>query len=302
MAGDALGAEATPLALRLDVATATGSTAPLEIAALLFVPERVDTGRTPLVTCLHGGGYDKRYYHLDVPGHPGYSMGEYLAARGCVLLAIDALTVSESSRIPAPADASESLFAAALDAAISQVVERMRERALAPGLTPWDAVSRVGVGHSLGGSLVTIQQSLCQSFDAVAVLGTTALEREWGDAFALVPWEDGLGMDRIGMRSHFYWDDVPAAVIEADEAAAVPMSVNAVAWAASALEHARTIDVPVFLGFGERDISECPHEEPTGYPASHDITLFLLPRSGHCHNFASTRHDLWERLARWIGV
>src|SRR5438132_491388 len=74
MAGDVLGAEATPLALRLDVATATGSTAPLEIAALLFVPERVDTGRTPLVTCLHGGGYDKRYYHLDVPGHPGYSM------------------------------------------------------------------------------------------------------------------------------------------------------------------------------------------------------------------------------------
>jgi hypothetical protein len=291
-----------PVGLRFDVAGATGLAPPLEIAGWLFVPARVDPDCTPLLTCLHGGGYDKRYYHLEVPGHPGYSMGGYLAARGCVVLAIDCLTVGESSRIPSGMDAPEGAFAAAHDAVVRQVVERLREGLLHPGLPPSERVLSVGIGHSLGGALVTIQQALCHSFDRVAILGATAFDREWGAEFALTPEGDGLALDRHGLRHHFYWDDVPLEVIEADEAAAVPMSVNAVAWAASAVNQARAVDVPLFLAFGERDVSEHPHNEPAGYPSSRDVTLFLLPRSGHCHNFAGTRHLLWDRLATWIGT
>jgi hypothetical protein len=67
-----------------------------------------------------------------------------------------------------------------------------------------------------------------------------------------------------------------------------------------ATEAAKAVDVPVFLGLGERDTAPRPYDEPRYYPASADITLFLLPRSAHCHNFASTRTRLWDRLAAWI--
>jgi hypothetical protein len=40
--------------------------------------------------------------------------------------------------------------------------------------------------------------------------------------------------------------------------------------------------------------------EPAFYKSSNDITLLRLPRTGHCHNFAPTRHLLWDRLDGWI--
>ena len=42
------------------------------------------------------------------------------------------------------------------------------------------------------------------------------------------------------------------------------------------------------------------HGEARGYASSSDITLFILPTSAHCHNSASTRVYLWNRLAQWV--
>jgi hypothetical protein len=30
------------------------------------------------------------------------------------------------------------------------------------------------------------------------------------------------------------------------------------------------------------------------------VTLHVVPNSGHCHNFASHRSQLWDRIARWV--
>ena len=109
---------------------------------------------------------------------------------------------------------------------------------------------------------------------------------------------------RHSLRPVFYWGDVPEAVIEADEAAGVPVPADAArrTHAASVAEReAALIDVPVFLGIGERDTVADPGQEPAKYPRSPDVTLFRLPRSGHCHNFASTRTELWDRVAAWLG-
>jgi pimeloyl-ACP methyl ester carboxylesterase len=65
-------------------------------------------------------------------------------------------------------------------------------------------------------------------------------------------------------------------------------------------DHARRIECPVFIGLGERDSTCDHHDEPRAYASSSDVTLFILPRSAHCHNTAGTRHDLWDRLARWV--
>jgi pimeloyl-ACP methyl ester carboxylesterase len=62
---------------------------------------------------------------------------------------------------------------------------------------------------------------------------------------------------------------------------------------------AAVIDVPVFVGVGERDVVPDPHEEPRAYPRSPDVTVFLCPRMAHMHNFASTREAFWRRLHHW---
>jgi pimeloyl-ACP methyl ester carboxylesterase len=65
--------------------------------------------------------------------------------------------------------------------------------------------------------------------------------------------------------------------------------------------YAPQVDVPVFLGFGAAaDVSPNPYAEPANYTGSPDVTLHLVPSSGHCHNFASHRTQLWDRIANWV--
>jgi pimeloyl-ACP methyl ester carboxylesterase len=96
---------------------------------------------------------------------------------------------------------------------------------------------------------------------------------------------------------------VPKEVIAADDAAGVAVP-RELAWRSlspnAVTTEASTIDVPVFVGLGERDVSPDPEGEPALFPASPSVTLYVLPGSAHCHNFATTRHKLWDRLASWV--
>jgi hypothetical protein len=65
--------------------------------------------------------------------------------------------------------------------------------------------------------------------------------------------------------------------------------------------YARQVNVPVLLAFGAAiDVSSNPYIEPANYTSSPDVTLHLVPKSGHCHNFASHRAQLWDRVAAWV--
>ena len=55
------------------------------------------------------------------------------------------------------------------------------------------------------------------------------------------------------------------------------------------------VDVPVFLGVGDRDITGEARRIPGQFPPAADITLYVLEESGHNHNVAPTRQVLWER-------
>lgn len=41
------------------------------------------------------------------------------------------------------------------------------------------------------------------------------------------------------------------------------------------------------------------HAEAAAYPASRDVSIFIVPTMAHMHNFASTRERLWQRLHDW---
>ena len=60
------------------------------------------------------------------------------------------------------------------------------------------------------------------------------------------------------------------------------------------------VDVPVFLGIGERDITGPAHAIPAAFPSAPEVLLYVLPGAGHNHNVAPNRELLWDRLATWI--
>jgi hypothetical protein len=59
------------------------------------------------------------------------------------------------------------------------------------------------------------------------------------------------------------------------------------------------IVVPVFLGFGDDDLTNEFVACVALYKAARDITLFVLPESAHCHNQSALRTVLWDRVAHW---
>ncbi len=275
------------------------------LATWIFEPPAGVTPRPQLLFCLPGGSYSKAYWHLEVPGHPGYSCAEHLARHGYTVIAVDHLGVGESTRPPG-----RTLTLERLAGANARLVERVVEHMALEAPVP------VAIGHSMGGLLAVYQQSLHRSFAALAVLGfphgvmdlrggrASLPTREQVEAAAAAGKLDAPALlDRRPLHPLFHWDDVPAAVIEADDAAATPTpgiagAIGIVPYIGA--DHAARIDVPVLVGFGERDNARDAWAEVAPYRSAPDVTLVVLPRSGHCHNLASTRTVLWDRLARWI--
>jgi pimeloyl-ACP methyl ester carboxylesterase len=272
--------------------------------------------RVPLLFCLPGGSYTKAYWHLEVPGHPGYSFGEHLAAQGMLVVAVDHLGTGESSRHRRAIDLTPEAVAGANAAAFAEILPRAEKGSLLPGLGPLTPGPSVGVGHSMGAMLAIYQQSLHRSFDAIAPLGygTVGTIMSFGEGVPLPTYEMIMSaaregvlddiplLDRASIRHHFYWDDVPAEVIAADDLTntnvpGVSGPLSLVPFIAS--DHARRVECPVFIGLGERDSTPDHHDEARAYASSSDITLFILRKSAHCHNTAGTRLELWDRIAGW---
>jgi pimeloyl-ACP methyl ester carboxylesterase len=209
------------------------------------------------------------------------------------------------------------------------VCERLAAGDLVPGLAPLASSPTIGIGHSLGGCLVLLQQAAFASFAAIAVLGFSnqplegiyeehEREAELTDAerFAwatehLPPklwgrsWEEldpYFELPRENFHELFYAPGTAEEVIAADTAtatstprtAAIETTIPRVSAAAAA-----AIDVPVLLAYGSTDLSPDPLAEVATYPAAPDITLLRLDRSAHCHNLSPDRHLLARRLLSW---
>jgi pimeloyl-ACP methyl ester carboxylesterase len=260
--------------------------------------------------CLPGGTYNHRYFDLQVPDRDGYSFARYLAQRGTPVAAFDVLGTGDSTQPDRELELVDQGTAA--DAATRHLVEELGHRGPV-----------IGVGHSLGGYVLMEQQAAHRTFDAVAILGTTnqsvaQLElpadlvarcaTAEGRAAQLAEFRSGFAVryvegGREPMHSWFHLADVPAEVIAADDATTLTVAVRGPATAGMTpgigRDASARIDVPVFLAYGELDISPAPHLEPSFFPASLDVSLYVLRGSAHCHNMATTRHELWDRLAGW---
>jgi pimeloyl-ACP methyl ester carboxylesterase len=100
----------------------------------------------------------------------------------------------------------------------------------------------------------------------------------------------------------FHADDVPAAVKAAFVAQTTGLlyacGLTSMIPGSTDREKGR-IETPVYLGFGDQDLTTRPHAAVAAYRRSRDITLFVTPGSGHCHHQSGHRVLLWDRVAAW---
>jgi len=298
-------------AIVFNVTDAAGLGEPAHIAGTLFAPTPDAQTRNKIALLLPGGGFTRRYYHLEVEGHQGYSAATQLARRGWTVVAVDNLGTGESTIPDDGRTVTLDRCASAIASVVKQLRERSRQGALHSSIPAGDSIV-VCVGHSLGGAIATLVQGDHAACDAVAVLGFScqyikgAVDPETGERLRKRE-NTGNGYNKTNPTHHrerFYSKPVPLAIIEAEEAARVPMpdGVADVIKPGRTRSAAERIQVPVLLGFGDRDVSPDPDAEPAYYPNSSDVTLILLPDSGHAHNSAPGRVAFWNRIGDWMDM
>jgi hypothetical protein len=323
------------LDLEIDVTAAASLGAPAHVQATVALPDPDALPERPTVAfAFPGAGYGRRYFTLDMPGAEGGGEAGWHARRGWILVAVDTLGVGEAT-LPDPAKLDLRTLAAVGHAAVRAVLARLAEGAMREDFPPVRDPVVLGIGQSMGGGLTIVQQAHHDSYDAIAILGfsavyTTArglpgappagipyLTRDAPRAEAANPRLLQLQRNRdlyptkaaTPAQWNFHYDDVPPEVRARDLAttgepppwrsATIP---EAVFWmlAPGALgPEAAAIVVPVLSAFGERDVAEDPRLEHKAFRHAVDFSSFICPRMGHMHNFASTRELLWTRLHHW---
>ncbi len=290
---------------RVDVARSTGL-AGAHIACSLHLPDDFPVGaHSELLVCVHGGGYTRAYWHPQFPAFSGYSFAEHFCARNRCVLAIDLLGMGESSKPEPETLLSREIVAAAIHQVTTEVAAGLQNG-------KWGRAERItatGVGHSIGGMMVITQQAAHGSFDRLAVLGwaNQPLVLAGLDPAALAASiaPGYLASPRERMRALFYAPDVPKALIEADEAAGstTPACLGRDALRPGIVHDASAaVTVPVLIMHGSVDTSPNPHGEIAFFSGSDDVALMRLPETAHCHNFATLRRRLWDRLESWIAA
>lgn len=284
-------------------------------------PAEVRTRRPLLIYCVAGGGCSTGYFDLRVGDDATYSMADHFARAGAIVAALDHLGAGESDPV-ADIFAVEPLLLARCHHLGAQQVLSDLHNTLRPDGSHAEPVITIGLGHSMGGLIAAVTQSRHGSFDALVTLGTggglrevltdderaltgTDLEDARAELVRLarLRFEPGSGVPRKKPeRGTFFAPDVPDPVRRAFAERAVPL-LPACGLASMVPGLARAdraaVAVPLFLGFGQADLTADHLGVLAEYAAVNDATLFVLAGSGHCHNQAANRRVLWDRILAW---
>lgn len=310
------------LTLDLDVGAAAPSGVE-RLVADVFLPDPSGLREAPVVmVCVPGGGMSRRYFDLRVPDELGcYSMARHLAAAGNVVVTIDPPGVGDSDHPIDGYSLTPAVVADVVACATSSILDRLRIGAVSDEFPACSDLVPCGLGHSAGGLLTVVQQARHHSYRALVLLGfeggglvdiLTDDERRYLDdpdglseviaSLAAARFNDPLPVGTSATSSFLIRGDPPAPVKAAiADAGSALLAVVGLACLVrgSVSKELSSIDVPVFLGTGEFDITGFPHAIPRQFPGSQDVTVFVLPNAGHNHNVAGSRVVLWDRIAGW---
>jgi len=304
----------------------------LRVAVNIFLPASERLGAAPMVFfCMPGGGLNSRYFNLDLAAGDDAAdsdeLGKYnfalqMAVRGCITVTVDHLGIGASSR---PSDGfalTPEVMVAANAQAVLYVQQALRHGALLDDLPALPGLRSIGVGHSMGGMLTAMLQAGCRCYDAIAVLGfSTAGLPEY-----LTPADAEFVDDPRGARANIVRlaklrSDDPYPDLQTRGQAREIYGGHADRRALEALRGARDkvlavmgffamlpgstsdvcaqIEAPVFLGVGDKDMTGPAHLLPASFCGSSDVTLLVLPDTGHTHFIFPSCTQLFKRLADW---
>ena len=290
----------------VDVGTVLPALAGHRVAADVFLPS--GHARPVAFCCLSGGGMSTRYWDLSPDT---YSFARWAAGHGFPVICVDHLGTGGSTLPPGVAAPPLGAVVAANDAAFRILLDELRHDAPVP--------RGVGVGHSMGAALTVRQQADHNTFDAVALLGfdTAGLPEHLPpdilDACAhgipdderiadLTPRMFGSAYPTLP-GGEFDQESVETAARQALKAAATVLLGNGGLLSilpGNVATEAACLPVPVFVGNGEHDpLLNGRRATAEQYPAAASFTTVVLKDSGHNHNVAPTRHQLWRALVRW---
>ncbi len=318
--------------LRIEVSgIRAGSTWTAQLAVTAFLPDRSSLADPPIVMfAIPGGGYSRGYFDMHFPGHRDYSQAEHHVAQGILFIAMDPLGVGDSTFADLAAITIDDLVAT-YDEAVRQTVNKIRKGIFTDALPALPDVMTVGIGQSMGGCISIMAQGRHATFDAVAPLGYSAIhtmlpqrtEAQTRQVAAVHSFSSSAQLHSgtiaessamiSDFRYPFHWDDEPEDIVAADFAGGYPIRTQAPPFGSATIPtcavlmmspgavaaEAAAIKVPVLIGVGERDVCPDPHAEPGAYRSSRDVSLLIVPRMAHMHNFSNTRQRLWDRLVRW---
>lgn len=311
--------------LVLDAGIELAGEGPQTLAASVWWPS--DPDRAPAVlVCLAGGNMNRRYYDLrPETSDLSFSFAGQMTSRGFIVITIDHLGLGGSTR---PADGyalTPERIVSANARATAELLSRLREGRLDPDLPALPRLRSVGVGHSMGAMLTVMQQAETRPHDALVLLGfsTRGLpqflppkvrELAVADPAALraglVDFARGIFVEPYplirssgGGNAEFYGsakaDPRGVAALKAATDALLPVPAFLSMVPGNVATEAARIDVPLFLGLGERDMAGAPHDAPAAFSACRDLSLYVLPETGHSHFLFPSRTALFDRIAYW---
>lgn len=316
--------ESITIKLHVDSGVTLPGEGALHIAAEVWAPN--DLERSSEVTAfvaLPGGGMSRRYFDLAVENDDTFSFAKQMVARGFVVVLIDHLGIGESSR---PADGyavTAEIVAKANAHATEHIIGKLRAGSLSPSLPALQNLRTIGIGHSMGAMMTLLQQAEYRQHAAIALLGFSTR----GLPEYVSPKVRELAADPAAIRAELAtlaraMFVQPYPVIKptgreggifagktADPRGTValkqvtdvllPMGAFLSMVPGNVLPEARQVASPVFLGLGEFDMVGPTHEVPASFPASRDVTLHVIPETGHSHFLFPSRIGLFDRLAAW---
>jgi pimeloyl-ACP methyl ester carboxylesterase len=293
------------------------------VAASVFLPDGVVGPAPGVLCCLPGGGLTRRYYDLRADGDDSYSFARCMSHRGFIVITCDMIGTGESSR---PADGfsiTPDLIAEANHRAIAHTLGLLRTGTLDARIAPLPDLLPVGVGHSLGAVSTIVQQSMHRDYRALVLLGYggKGFPSELNEAeLALAGDPDGIRARVVRLARARYAEPYYRIVasprtrevygaggdkgaMSALRAAGTPLLATAGLFSmipASVRRESLRIDVPVFLGLGDRDICGPPHEVPACFPAARNVALIVLGDTGHTHFVFRSMRSLLRHVAAWL--
>jgi pimeloyl-ACP methyl ester carboxylesterase len=278
-----------------------------------------------LLVCLPGGGMSRRFFDLvppepQEPGDASFSFARQMAAHGFIVALIDHLGIGESSR---PKDGF-ALSGDVLSRAAHRVLGAIKTQVQAHYDQDLVPLCTVGVGHSMGGMITVLQQAQHHSFQAIALLGFSthglpqyvpqpqhtlardpeALRAQLPELAKRMFKEPYPYMKRTPeSRGMFAGNRADARGIAALQSLRKEPILPLPSWHSmlpgNVAHEAASIDVPVFLGVGDRDIVGPPEDAPSAFPHSPGVELQVMHDTGHSLFLFEARLALFEALAVW---